>query len=123
MEFVYLYSIYHPSGGDIKYTKSLYYWDLNQATERSAQIHRTRRKPTQNVVVMKLAAAPAVVMLRTSDNRPPPPRRMSPGAAPAPRPTRQRTGGSSHGDVVGVRITERIPPRVAPAAALEGVTV
>jgi len=65
----------------------------------------------------------AVVMLRTSDNRPPPPRRMSPGAAPAPRPTRQRTGGSSHGDVVGVRITERIPPRVAPAAALESVTV
>ena len=55
VEFV--YSIYHPSGGDIKYTKSLYYWDLNQATERSAQIHRTRRKPTQNVVVMKLAAA------------------------------------------------------------------
>ena len=50
VEFV--YSIYHPSGGDIKYTKSLYYWDLNQATERSAQIHRTRRKPTQNVVVI-----------------------------------------------------------------------
>ena len=54
VEFV--YSIYHPSGGDIKYTKSLYYWDLNQATERSAQIHRTRRKPTQNVVVMGLSA-------------------------------------------------------------------
>ena len=40
------------------YTKSLlYYWDLNQATKRSVQIHRTRRSPTQNVVVMKLAAA------------------------------------------------------------------
>ena len=47
----------------------------------------------------------------------------SASAATGARPTRQRTGGSSHGDVVGVRITERIPPRVAPAAALESVTV
>ena len=67
VEFV--YSIYHPSGGDIKYTKSLYYWDLNQATERSAQIHRTRRKPTQNVVVMKLAAAKIVTKYRKIASR------------------------------------------------------
>ena len=114
VEFV--YSIYHPSGGDIKYTKSLYYWDLNQATERSAQIHRTRRKTHAKCCGHEARRGAAVVM-------PSPPRRMSPGAAPAPRPTQQRTGGSSHGNVVGVRITERIPPRVAPAAAVESVTV
>jgi hypothetical protein len=68
------------------YTKSLlYYWDLNQATKRSAQIHRTRRSPTQNVVVMKLAAA---LLLSCCGQRQSPP-------TPAPHVARSRPGAAS----------------------------